>query len=117
MWEGWTKNLYLLLGGTRSAILQEFLKTVPWIAAILIVAGLALRGELGKWLVVIGIAELLAKHVLYSRELTSNRYSPRFIIYYVLGVILYAAVMVGSAWKYRRGKVTWKGRNYLVKES
>lgn len=116
MWEGWTKNLYLLLGGTRSAILHEFLKTFPWIAAILIVAGLALRGELGKWLVVIGIAELLAKHVLYSRELTSNRYSRRFIIYYVLGVVLYAAVMVGSAWKCRRGKVTWKGRNYLVKE-
>ncbi|HEV2288715.1 MAG TPA: glycosyltransferase [Candidatus Acidoferrales bacterium] len=116
MWEGWTKNLYLLLGGTRSAILQEFLKIVPWLAVALIGTGLLLSGELGRWLVVIGFTDLLVRHALYSRELTANRYSLWFILYYVPAVILYAVAMGASSCKYNRGEVTWKGRKYLVKE-
>ncbi len=116
MWEGWTKNLWLLFGGTRRAILREFLKAVPWLATILIVTGFALRGELGDWLILVGLADLLVRHVLYGRELTSNRYFWGLIIYYVVGATLYAAAISASARKYRRGKVTWKGREYFVEE-
>jgi cellulose synthase/poly-beta-1,6-N-acetylglucosamine synthase-like glycosyltransferase len=114
MWQGWRKNLYLLLGGTRSGALKEILFVFPWPAIFLIAAGIIMWGRGGLWLAVLGIVWLIASHVAYARELRRNRYSARFIIYYVPGVCLYAAVVVASGWKYWRGKVLWKGREYLV---
>lgn len=116
MWEGWAKNLYLLLGGTRRSAQRELVTAIPWLAAMLILAAIILRGEVGRWLIAIAAVELLVRHVVYGRELTSNRYSARFIIYYVAGVFLYAAAVIASTLKYRRGKVAWKGREYPVEE-
>src|SRR6202040_2188298 len=31
MWEGWKKNLYLLIGGTPGALYRELFSVVPWI--------------------------------------------------------------------------------------
>ena len=114
MWQGWTKNLYLLLGGTRKGILQELLLAFPWPAIFFIAAGIIMRGHAGPWLGAIGILWLGGCHIAYGRELRRNRYSARFIIYYVPGVCLYAAVVAASGWKYWRGKVLWKGREYPV---
>ncbi len=114
LWQGWTKNLYLLLGGTRKGTLQEFLLAFPWPAIVLIVAGIIVPAGAGAWLVVLGILWLVACHAAYVRALRRNRYSARFIIYYVAGVCLYAAVVTASAWKYWRGKVSWKSREYPV---
>ncbi len=113
MWQGWTKNLYLLLGGTRKGILQELLLAFPP-AIFLIAAGIIIRGSAGLWLDALGILWLVGCHIAYGRELRRNRYSTRFIIYYVPGVCLYAAVVAASGWKYWRGKVLWKGREYPV---
>lgn len=114
MWQGWTKNLYLLLGGTRSGTLKEILFAFPWPAMVFIVAGIIVQARAGLWLVVLGILWLVACHAAYARALQRNRYSARFIIYYVLGVCLYAAAVAASGWKYWRGKVLWKGREYPV---
>ncbi|HEV2617247.1 MAG TPA: glycosyltransferase [Candidatus Acidoferrales bacterium] len=114
MWQGWTKNLYLLLGGTRKSILQELFLAVPWPAIVFVVAGIIVRGRPGLCLDALGILWLAASHVAYARELRRNRYSARFIIYYVPGVFLYAAVAAASAWKYWRGTISWKGREYPV---
>jgi len=114
MWQGWTKNLYLLLGGTRKGVLQELLLAFPWPAIFVIAAGIIVRGRVGPWLDAFGIVWLAGCHIAYGRELRRNRYSVRFIIYYVPGVCLYAAVVAASGWKYWRGKVSWKGREYPV---
>ena len=114
LWQGWTKNLYLLLGGTRSGALEEILLALPWPAIVFIVAGIIVQARAGLWLVVLGILWLVACHAAYARALRRNRYSARFIIYYVPGVCLYAAVVAASGWKYWCGKVLWKGREYPV---
>ncbi|MGH9731610.1 MAG: glycosyltransferase [Candidatus Acidiferrales bacterium] len=114
LWQGWAKNLYLLLGGTRAGILQELSLAFPWPAISFIAAGIIMRGRAGLWLDALGIVWLVASHVAYARELRKNRYSARFIIYYVPGVCLYAAIVIASGWKYWRGKVLWKGREYPV---
>ncbi|MHB8411648.1 MAG: glycosyltransferase family 2 protein [Candidatus Acidiferrales bacterium] len=114
MWQGWTKNLYLLLGGTRSSALREFAFVFPWPAIIFIVAGALLGGTTGLWLAALGIVWLAGCHAAYARALRRNRYSTRFIIYYVPGVSLYAATVAASCWKHRRGKIVWKGREYPV---
>ncbi|MHB8486325.1 MAG: glycosyltransferase family 2 protein [Candidatus Acidiferrales bacterium] len=114
MWQGWTKNLYLLLGGTRSRALKEMLFAFPWPAIVFIVAGIIVQARAGLWFVVLGILWLVACHAAYARALQRNRYSARFIIYYVLGVCLYVAAVIASGWKYWRGKVLWKGREYPV---
>lgn len=114
MWQGWAKNLYLLLGDTRSSALKEMLFAFPWPTIVFIVAGIFVRGRAGLWLAVLGIVWLVACHAAYARALQRNRYSARFIIYYVLGVCLYAAVVIASGWKHWRGRVLWKGREYSV---
>ncbi|HET6200231.1 MAG TPA: glycosyltransferase [Candidatus Acidoferrales bacterium] len=114
MWQGWTKNLYLLLGGTRKGVLRELVLAFPWPVIFLIAAGIIVRGREGLWLDAFGILWLAGCHIAYGRELHRNRYSARFIIYYVPGVCLYAAVVIASGWKYWRGKVLWKGREYPV---
>ncbi|MHB8542241.1 MAG: glycosyltransferase family 2 protein [Candidatus Acidiferrales bacterium] len=114
MWQGWTKNLYLLLGGTRSSALQELLLVFPWPAIIFLAAGALPQGTTGLWLIALGIIWLAGCHAAYARALRRNRYSTRFIIYYVPGVSLYAATVAASCWKYRRGKIVWKGREYPV---
>src|SRR5258708_10124789 len=40
MWEGWKKNLYLLVGGTPGAAYRELVSVVPWIPFALLVLGL-----------------------------------------------------------------------------
>src|SRR5260370_41613805 len=40
MWEGWKKNLYLLVGGTAGAAYRELVSVVPWIPFGLLVLGL-----------------------------------------------------------------------------
>ncbi|HEV2222099.1 MAG TPA: glycosyltransferase, partial [Candidatus Acidoferrales bacterium] len=114
MWQGWVKNLYLLLGGTRSSALKEILFVFPWPTIIFLAAGITLHGAAGLWLVALGVVWLGGCHAAYARALQRNRYSARFIIYYVPGVCLYAAVVAASGWKYWRGKVLWKGREYPV---
>lgn len=112
MWQGWTKNLYALIGGTQASAVREILAVLPWLFLILLVAGIWASRSAEVWLLFVALGVLIVDHVGYARELRANRYSMRFIIYYGLAVPLYLAVLVGSIWKHSRGKITWKGREY-----
>jgi cellulose synthase/poly-beta-1,6-N-acetylglucosamine synthase-like glycosyltransferase len=116
MWQGWTKNLYALLGGTLANATRELAVTFPWLFVILLVAAIFERGRVGGWFLATAVVALALGHMWYARELSANRYSARFIIHYGLAVCLYAAVVVASTWKHRRGKITWKGREYPASE-
>jgi glycosyltransferase involved in cell wall biosynthesis len=109
MWEGWKKNLYLLVGGTRGAVHRELLSVVPWIPVLLLVLGIKLP------LALLASAGLLAaRHAGYGLALSSNRFSPWLILYYVPAVVLYAGVLWSSYRAHRKGKVQWKGREVSV---
>ncbi|MFZ0039122.1 MAG: glycosyltransferase [Candidatus Acidiferrales bacterium] len=112
MWQGWTKNLYELLGGTPGAIVRELLETFPWLEITLLVLGI-LEARRGHWLVLIAAAlVLLGRHIRYAYSLRRNRLPLSVIQYYIPAAIVYGAVLVASYWKTAHGSVAWKGRKY-----
>ncbi|MGH9684467.1 MAG: glycosyltransferase [Candidatus Acidiferrales bacterium] len=114
MWEGWSKNLYLLLkedyGFDEAAMLVSL--------ALLYVAGSLVRpfsahrvallwALMGIW--------LIAWHLRYAVDLRRNHFSLRLIPYLLVGGSLCEACWIASWWKNTRGSVTWKGRTYPAK--
>jgi glycosyltransferase involved in cell wall biosynthesis len=109
MWQGWKKNLYLLVGGTPGAVLREMESAIPWIPVALILLGLKI--PVAPFL---GVCFLLLRQFTYGTELSRNQYPFKFIIYYVPAVVLYAGVLWASYRGYAKGKVEWKGREVPV---
>jgi glycosyltransferase involved in cell wall biosynthesis len=109
MWEGWAKNLFPLMGGESRAIGRELRGVVPWIPLMLLVLT-PLHLIWGA----LGVALLAGRHAAYAATLRRNRFPVWLALYYVPGVALYAAVLLTSEWRYARGKVSWKGREYPV---
>ena len=109
MWQGWTKNLYPLMGGTSRAVGQELFRVVPWIPLLVLPFTLVhlIWG-------VLGVALLAGRHAAYAADLRRNRFPPALALYYLPGVALYAAALLHSEWRYARGSVAWKGREYPV---
>jgi hypothetical protein len=109
MWQGWTKNLYPLMGGTPRDVGRELFRVVPWIPFLLLpLAFLHLIWG------VLGLVLLVGRHAAYAADLRRNRFPAGLALYYLLGVALYAAILQNSEWRYARGRVTWKGREYPV---
>jgi glycosyltransferase involved in cell wall biosynthesis len=109
MWQGWKKNLYLLVGGTPGSVYREMESTIPWIPMALIFLGL--RIPVAPFL---GVCLLLLRQFTYGAELSRNQYPFKFIIYYVPAVVLYVGVLWASYRGYTKGKVEWKGREVPV---
>ncbi len=121
MWEGWTKNLYPLMGetmgemtggkpgGVSRAVGRELFRVVPWIPLLL----LPLAFVHLIW-GVLGVALLAGRHAAYAADLRRNRFPGALAIYYLPGVALYAAALLNSEWRYAKGSVAWKGREYPV---
>jgi glycosyltransferase involved in cell wall biosynthesis len=111
MWDGWTKNLYALLGKSVFALFGE-------LASGFVLAGLVLvctfwGHDLWSWIVVAGgIVWFAVRMAAFGRYLRKNRYPVSDIKYFVVGVCLYSAVLISSWWKSTRGAVKWKGRRY-----
>lgn len=118
MWEGWTKNLYLLFGGSVGEILLEIDAATPWLGVLFaVLAGwewIARRGW--SWIAALGTL-LAAVFVVrpwawYEAWLRRNRYPGGYIRYYLIGASLYTAALAASWWKNTHGVVRWKGREY-----
>ena len=109
MWQGWKKNLYLLVGGTPGAVFRELEATIPWIPLALILLGFKI--PIATFL---GICFLLLRQFTYGLEISRNQYPFKFIIYYVPAVALYAGALWASYRGYVMGKVEWKGREVPV---
>jgi len=123
MWEGWTKNLYALLGGTGAKAFGELLTVAPWMEAafLLFAAGLRLGAmrahnapvaSVAHYFFLYAIVLLAVRHIVYGVSLHRSLYPVRYIQYYVPGVVLYSGAVAASWWKSTRGSVTWKGREY-----
>lgn len=138
MWQGWTKNLYPLMGGSAPkyrqdaqaktpavdgiddkpmrhkerpsrAVGRELFQVVPWIA--LLVLPLSLVHLIWG---VLGLALLAGRHAAYAADLRRSQFPASLALYYLPGVALYAAVLLNSELRYARGTVAWKGREYRV---
>ncbi len=109
MWEGWTKNLYPLLGRGPAAVARELFAVVPWVELALL-----LLGWLHWALAVLGVLLLVGRHAAYGTRLRQNCFPISRILYYVPAVVLYSSALLVSAWRYARGTVVWKGREYPV---
>jgi cellulose synthase/poly-beta-1,6-N-acetylglucosamine synthase-like glycosyltransferase len=116
MWQGWTKNLCPLMGGSSKRMLREIIDVFPlfFLVGTLIFYWLLLRSHqmsmwtsLGLVVVALGAFSLWRGFSLYRNP---NPLSA--IKYYVPAVCLYTAVLISSWWKNTRGRVIWKGRSY-----
>lgn len=118
MWEGWTKNLYLLyernLGKVLGAVAATWFLDLaaPFVLAVLLVwvtlghaSALTIGGAVGC--LVAGLAE----HWRYGRALESLRFDPELAAYLVPGAALFTMLLLNSAGIHRwQGSVRWKGR-------
>ena len=109
MWEGWKKNLYLLVGGTPGAVYRELFSVVPWIPFMLL---LGLKAPIA---LVAGAGLLLARHAVYASTLLRNQFRGTYILYYIPAVVLYASVLWASYRAHAQGVVEWKGRRISVR--
>ena len=107
MWEGWTKNLYRLMGGTPWRVFREGESAFPWIPLVVILLGLKF-----PFAMFAGALLLVLRQMNYGSELVRNQYPFAFIIYYIPAAFLYAGVLAASYRSHVRGKVQWKGREY-----
>jgi chlorobactene glucosyltransferase len=109
MWQGWTKNLYPLMGGTPRAVGRELFRVVPWIP-LLVLPLVVVHLIFGA----LGLALLAGRHAAYAADLRRNRFPGVLAIYYLLAVALYTATLLNSESRYAKGSVKWKGREYVV---
>jgi glycosyltransferase involved in cell wall biosynthesis len=118
MWQGWTKNLYPLMGGRpRSTLLElEAFPLSETLALALVWAVLFPTERVSPWfLPALFLCALAGAHLRYAVALYRNLFPVSLVQYYVPGACLYAAVLAASWWKNTRGAVVWKGREYPAK--
>jgi hypothetical protein len=109
MWQGWTKNLYPLMGGTPRTVGRELFRVVPWIP-LLVLPLVVVHLIFGA----LGLALLAGRHAAYAADLRRNRFPGMLAIYYLPGVAFYTATLLNSESRYAKGNVKWKGREYAV---
>jgi glycosyltransferase involved in cell wall biosynthesis len=115
MWEGWKKNLYLLMGGTSRAVAVELLRALAPVLAVFAVTVL-LWAETQSSAITLAVALLaiVAICISYVRRLRRNQFPQSLALYGIPGQLLFAAVLWASYRSYRRGRLEWKGREYPV---
>jgi len=113
MWEGWTKNLYPLVGGSAASIAHSLLPLWHLIAfACLWEYSHYFYGVSVLFLPIFLVTAVLELQIAYAVDVCRNCFPPQYIKYYVPGVFLYPMVLIASWWKNTRGRVSWKGRFY-----
>ncbi|MGH9447159.1 MAG: glycosyltransferase, partial [Terriglobia bacterium] len=126
MWQGWTKNLFLLLerdtGKIRNVVLERML--LDWLPGVLapILFAFAVFGKQRERMAIAGFACLgvfAVRQGLYRRQLRQAGFPPRLAKYIFAGAPLVSALMLNSMRAYRAyrsgrpgGSIRWKGRSY-----
>jgi hypothetical protein len=123
MWQGWSKNLYLLYGRKLRPMLKtlaeiwalDFLFPLGFLGlCVLIAAG---RGNNAVLLAaVLCFAIAVMRQWAYRQKLVGLGFDPDLANYQILGAGLLGLLLLNSARAYRvAGKVEWKGRDYPAK--
>jgi chlorobactene glucosyltransferase len=123
MWQGWSKNLYLLYGRNTSRMLAavgslwilDVFPVVAFVAACLVVA-LARAGAPAILLAVVLFGLALTRQWNYGRALSRLGFPSSLANYQPLGAALLGALMLASIRAHRTtGSIQWKGRKYATK--
>jgi glycosyltransferase involved in cell wall biosynthesis len=109
MWEGWKKNLFVLMGGTTGAVFSEFESAFPWMIVVVLLIGIKMPVAMFA-----GVVLLLLRQLSYGLALARNQFPFKYIMYYIPAIFLYAGALWASHESYAKGKVSWKGREYPV---
>jgi len=116
MWQGWTKNLYPLMGGTPKRVFREIVDVFPFfsLGTIVFIWWLLVRAHrMPVWMfLTIAVAAFVLDSLRHDFSLYRNPNPLSVIQYYVPGAALYSAALLSSWWKNTRGRVLWKGRTY-----
>jgi chlorobactene glucosyltransferase len=123
MWQGWTKNLYLLYGGNLAKMLAAVaslwvLDVFPQLAFVAACLGVVFARTITvPMLIAVGLFLLaLAREWNYGRKLERLGFDPALASYHPLGAALLGALMLNSLRAHRRlGSIEWKGRRYATK--
>jgi chlorobactene glucosyltransferase len=120
MWEGWSKNLYLLYKKNLCRLLAAvaalwLLDLAPFFGLLFSLHLWILQGSRG-WAVAAACVSILAwRHVTYVQALAQAQFSRRMAIYRLPGVAIYSCLLLNSARKYLWSEtIQWKGRSYGV---
>jgi len=118
MWQGWKKNLFMLMGGTEAAVASEFVRAVLPLAVTVTAGVLAWEfvgsGTLALAVSVLGVAAMVLAD---SVKLRRNQFPPSLIFYGIPGRVLFAGVLWASFRSHKKGKLEWKGREYPTRAS
>jgi glycosyltransferase involved in cell wall biosynthesis len=112
MWEGWTKNLYPLLGGKPESAVRELLRATPIVLILTIPIFYWVAHRSWRLAAFYAVIAGLFAHGRYAVNLYKNLFPVSMVQYYMPGACLYAAALIASWWKNTRGLVVWKGRAY-----
>jgi chlorobactene glucosyltransferase len=123
MWEGWTKNLYLLYSGSVWKMLAEvaslwLLDAFPAVGFAAVSFWLALaRPSAAIVLLALGFFLLtLARQWTYGRALARLGFEPGIASYQPVGAVLLGVLMLHSLRAHLTvQKIRWKGRRYATR--
>lgn len=121
LWQGWTKNLYILMGRNIKSMILELADVLPWLdgaAMLAIWIYLRVHADVSVWLLpFLLLVPLIRLHLQYGIRLYRNLYPVSYVKYFLPGITFYSAALIASWWKNARGAVVWKGRAYSAKIS
>jgi chlorobactene glucosyltransferase len=123
MWQGWSKNLYLLYGRKLRPMLKafgeiwalDFLLPLGLLAlCVLIAAGRG--GDAMLLAAVLCFVIAVVRQFAYEQKLVRLGFDPQLANYQILGAGILGLLLLNSARTYRvAGQVQWKGRDYTAK--
>jgi len=120
MWEGWSKNLYLLYGRklwpmfrkAGSALTLDFILPMGFV----VLGGWVAVGQGSSWMLttlVLCFAGAVLRQWNYTCHLRRLGFDPGLVDYAIIGSWLFALLLLNSVRAYRlAGRVQWKGREY-----
>ena len=113
MWEGWKKNLYLLMGGTPEAARSEITGALlPLFLTLLAAVAVWVMSGSVAFSAAVLMAGFLGISTAYIQELSKNGFPVRLAVYGLPGRLLFAGLLWASYRSYRNGRLEWKGRAY-----
>jgi len=119
MWEGWSKNLYLLYKKRLGLLLAAL--ALLWLLDLGPFFGLLVSFHLRRGPAQVGwaaacVAILAWRHVTYAQTLARAQFTRRMAIYRLPGVAIYSCLLLNSARRYLwTEQIQWKGRSYGVR--
>jgi len=113
LWQGWTKNLYPLVGSSKLGVVGELGDLIVVLAALQFFFSFP-HGPLSRIILGVVAAFLFVRLLQYIAFLRRNLLPVRYVQYCVSGTCLFWAALVASWWKNTRGNVAWKGRTYAA---